>query len=89
MAVTRSSQRRSREGEIAAAMPQQHPALAQIDPSTAFLYTPHTITALLTGWFVGERFGVRVALLGESTLVAAVARPPPSLPANTNQNTHA
>lgn len=26
-----------------------HPALEQIDPNTAFLYAPHTVSALLLG----------------------------------------
>lgn len=28
---------------------ENHPALRNLDPATAFLYTPHTISALLAG----------------------------------------
>lgn len=30
-----------------------HPALEQIDPSTSFLYAPHTVSALLVGGSAG------------------------------------
>jgi hypothetical protein len=34
-----------------------HPALERIDPSTSFLYAPHTVSALLVGGSLGEGVG--------------------------------
>jgi len=37
----------------AIALPDPHPALQHLDPSTAFLYAPHTVSFLLAGAAAG------------------------------------
>ena len=40
-----------------------HPALEDIDPTTRFLYTPHTITALLIGALDAAAYAVCIRVL--------------------------
>lgn len=41
-----------------------HPAFEHIDPQTAFLYTPHTVSVLLIGWFIQSHLaGITLDLL--------------------------